>query len=123
MALAAGIAGLFLLPTPWNVVAVCVAALVEVGEVAFWLRFLRRYRVQTGAEGMRGQRGEVIETFAGGRGRVRVFGEIWSARADADLRVGERVRVRGVDGLTLEVAPDAEDRGRRASDSPTEKGP
>jgi membrane protein implicated in regulation of membrane protease activity len=104
--LAAGIAGLFLLPTPWNVVAVCVAALVEVGEVAFWLRFLRRYRVQTGAEGMRGQRGEVIEDFAGGRGRVRVYGEIWAARAVADLRVGERVRVRAVDGLTLRVEPD-----------------
>ena len=121
MALAAGIAGLFLLPTPWNVVAVCVAALVEVGEVAFWLRFLRRYRVQTGAEGMQGQRGEVIETFAGGRGRVRVFGEIWAARAGTDLRVGDRVRVQSVDGLTLEV--EADDGPVEAPGSATEKGP
>ena len=119
MALAAGIAGLFLLPTPWNVVAVCVAALVEVGEVAFWLRFLRRYRVQTGAEGMQGQRGEVIEGLAAGRGRVRVYGEILSARAGIAVVVGDRIRVRAVDGLTLEVESD----GGVAPDSATEKGP
>ena len=37
------------------------AALIEVAEVAFWLRFLRRYRVQTGAEGMLGERAEMID--------------------------------------------------------------
>ena len=35
-------------------VAVVVAALIEVGEVMLWLRFLRRYRVSTGAEGLVG---------------------------------------------------------------------
>jgi membrane-bound serine protease (ClpP class) len=105
--LIAGLAGLFFLPTPWSVVVVCVAALVEVGEVAFWLRFLRRYRVQTGAEGMVGERGEVIEGFAGGAGRVRVRGEIWTARSEGALEPGERVRVIEVDGLTLEVGPES----------------
>jgi len=104
--LIAGLAGLFLLPAPWNVVVVCVAALVELGEVAFWLRFLRRYRVQTGAEAMVGEGGEVIEPFAAGTGRVRVRGEIWTARSDAALERGQRVRVGAVDGLTLEVEPD-----------------
>lgn len=112
----AGLAGLFLLPTPWNVVAVCTAALLEVGEVAFWLRFLRRYRVQTGAEGMVGQRGEAIEAFEAGRGRVRVYGEIWAARAAEPLRAGDRVRVRAVDNLTLEVEPEGDGGG-------TEEGP
>jgi membrane-bound serine protease (ClpP class) len=105
MLLIAGLAGLFLLPSPWNVVVVCVAALVEVAEVGFWLRFLRRYRVQTGAEAMVGEAGEVIEPFAGGAGRVRVRGEIWTARSDAALELGERVQVRAVDGLTLVVGP------------------
>jgi membrane-bound serine protease (ClpP class) len=105
MLLIAGLAGLFLLPTPWNVVVVCVAALVELAEVAFWLRFLRRYRVQTGAEAMVGEGGEVIEAFVGGAGRVRVRGEIWTARSAAALERGEPVRVRSVDGLTLEVEP------------------
>ena len=102
-----GLAGLFLLPTPWNVIVVCVAALIEVGEVAFWLRFLRRYRVQTGAEGMVGERGEVIEGFAAGAGRVRVRGEIWTARSEDPLEQGARVRVTGVDGLTLEVGAES----------------
>ena len=69
--LLAGLAGLFLLPEPWNVLAVCAAAVVEVAEVAFWIRFLRRYRVRTGVEGMIGERGEVIEAVGAGRGRVQ----------------------------------------------------
>ena len=89
--LLAGLAGLFLLPTPWNVVAVCVAAMIEVAEVGFWMRFLRRYRVRTGAEGMIGERAEVIEAVTDGGGRVRVYGEIWAravARAAARRRAG-----------------------------------
>ena len=77
-----------------------VAALIEVGEVFLWIRFLRRYRVTTGAEGMVGERAEVI-----GPGRVRVRGEIWSARGRGDER-GETVRVAAVDGLTLVVEPE-----------------
>ena len=113
MALLAGLAGLFLLPEPWNVVAVTAAAMVEIAEVAFWLRFLRRYRVHTGAEGMIGARAEVIEAVSEAGGRVRVYGEIWAARSDAALGPGERVRIARVDGLTLDVEPD----------NGTEKGP
>jgi membrane-bound serine protease (ClpP class) len=102
MLLILGIAGLFLLPDPWNVIVVCVAALIEVGEVFFWIRFLRRYRVQTGAEGLIGERGEVI-----GPGRVRVHGEIWTAAATGSLEPGDSVRVAGVEGLTLRVEPEA----------------
>ena len=102
MLLLLGIIGLFFLPDPWNVVVVCVAALIEVAEVFFWIKFLRRYRVQTGAEGLVGQRGEVI-----GPGRVRVHGEIWTAiGGEAALRPGDRVRVAAVDGLTLRVEPE-----------------
>ena len=48
MILALAIAGLFVLPGPWRVVVVVVAVFIEVGEVFFWIRFLRRYRVTTG---------------------------------------------------------------------------
>lgn len=72
------------------------AAIIEVGEIYLWIRFLRRYRVTTGAEGMIGETGEVI-----GPGRVRVRGEIWRARTSG--AVGDRVTVTAVDGLTLEV--------------------
>jgi membrane-bound serine protease (ClpP class) len=107
MLLALAIAGLFVLPSPWNVIVVAVAAVVEVGEVFFWIKFLRRYRVQTGVEGLVGERAEVIQELAPA-GRVRLRGEIWSARSEAPAAVGEAVRVAGVDGLTLVVEPEAD---------------
>jgi membrane protein implicated in regulation of membrane protease activity len=97
--LALAIVGLFVLPDPWRVIFLACAALIEVGEVFLWIRFLRRYRVTTGAEGMIGERAEVI-----GPGRVRVRGEIWSARGAPGE--GETVRVAAVDGLTLVVEPE-----------------
>lgn len=98
------IVGLFVLPAPWNVIGVCAAALIEVGEVWLWIKFLRRYRVRGGAEGMLGERAEVIET-CDPRGRVKVHGEIWTAvAADGSLPAGARGRVIAVEGLTVTVA-------------------
>jgi membrane-bound serine protease (ClpP class) len=101
--LALAIVGLFVLPAPWGVIAVVAAAVIEVGEVWFWIRFLRRYPVRTGAEGLVGARGEVIARCAP-LGRVRLRGEIWNARSEEPLELGEEVRVEALDGLTLVVA-------------------
>lgn len=61
----------------------------------------------TGAAGMVGQRGEVIEPLGPGlRGRVATHGEIWSATSREPLPRGARVRVAAVDGMTLTVAPE-----------------
>ena len=106
MLLVAAIVGLFFLPTPLSYIAVAVAAMVEVGEVFLWRRFLGRYRVTTGAEGLVGERAEVIEACAPA-GRVRVRGEIWKARCETTAERGARVRVAAVDGLTLVVEPEA----------------
>src|SRR5918996_4741829 len=106
MLLALAIAGLFVLPDPWRVVVLAVAAVVEVGEVFFWIKFLGRYRVQTGAEGLVGVRAEVIEPCAP-RGRVRVHGEIWNARCETSAAPGEAVRGGGGEGVTLVVEPDS----------------
>jgi membrane protein implicated in regulation of membrane protease activity len=107
MLLALAIAGLFVLESPWNVIVVAAAAVVEVAEVFFWIKFLRRYRVQTGAEGLVGERAEVIQELAPA-GRVRLRGEIWSARSSVPTAVGEAVRVAAVEGLTLVVEPDGD---------------
>lgn len=104
MLLALAIAGLFFLPDPWRVIVVAAAAVVEVGEVYFWIRFLRRYRVTTGAEGLIGQTAEVLER-CDPQGRVRVHGEIWNARSPAVIERGEPARIAAVDGLTLIVEP------------------
>jgi len=104
MLLVAALVGLFFIPEPWNVVAVVVATFVEVGEVFFWLRFLRRYRVQTGAEGMVGKRAVVLEPCSP-QGRVRIEGEIWNAHSERPVIEGDTVRITAVEGLTLSVEP------------------
>jgi membrane-bound serine protease (ClpP class) len=102
--LALAVAGLFLLPTPWSVIVLAAAAVIEVGEVFIWRRFLRRYRVRTGAEALIGERAEVIEALHP-EGTVRLRGELWRARSEAPIAAGEPVRIARVDGLTLEVEP------------------
>ena len=45
---------LLVLP-PWlGLIAVVTGIVVELAEVGFWIRFLRRYRVRTGSEGLIG---------------------------------------------------------------------
>jgi membrane-bound serine protease (ClpP class) len=56
---------------------------------------------------MIGSRGEVID-WNGGHGHVLAHGERWMAKAAAPLDRGQRVRVRKLEGLTLEVEPEAE---------------
>jgi membrane protein implicated in regulation of membrane protease activity len=51
------------------------AALAEVGEFLLWRRFLDRYRVVTGAEGLVGERAVVTEP-CDPDGRVRLRGEL-----------------------------------------------
>jgi membrane protein implicated in regulation of membrane protease activity len=106
MLLILALLGLFVLPGPWGIIVVVLAAAIELLEVAFWRRFLRRYRVQTGAEAMVGARAEVLETCAPD-GRVRVGAEIWNARSEVPVASGRIVRITAVDGLTLVVEPAA----------------
>jgi membrane-bound serine protease (ClpP class) len=93
---------LFVLPPGWGIALVVVAMVIEVAEVGFWIRFLRRYRVRTGIEALVGTSAEVIET-CDPRGRVRFRGEIWHAHCSSRAEVGDRVVVNGVQGLTLDV--------------------
>ncbi len=108
MFLALAIAGLFVLPDPWRLIFLCVALIVEVGEVFAWIRFLRRYRVTTGAEGLIGEPAEVVVAWSQNAtaGQVRVRGELWNARGEGGETMGAMVRVARVDGLTLLVEAD-----------------
>jgi membrane-bound serine protease (ClpP class) len=65
----------------------------------------RRSQVRTGAEGMIGGVGDALQDFAAD-GRVQAFGEIWRARSDVPVTEGARVRVVGLDGITLIVKPE-----------------
>ena len=72
------------------VIALCAALVIEVGEVFLWIRFLRRYRVTTGVEGLIGERAEVIEPCdpAGGCASAARSG----TRAAASAGAGRRAR-------------------------------
>jgi len=102
--LAASIAGLFLLPGPWNVILFALALVAEVGEIFLWIRFLGRYKVRGGVEGMIGERATVLEA-CDPDGLVRLRGEVWSASAEAadPLAEGERASVISVEGLRVIV--------------------
>lgn len=65
-------------------------------------------RVRTGKEEMVGSTGQA-RTSIDPEGRVFLGGTIWSARLAAGsgpVRLGDRVRVEAVDGLTLVVRPE-----------------
>lgn len=67
----------------------------------------RRRPVTTGAEQLLAEPAIAIESFEQ-TGFVRVRGEIWRAMSSAPIKEGQRLRILKVDGLTLEVAPDAD---------------
>ena len=70
----------------------------------------RRRPVVSGREALVGATGEMLEDCER-EGWARVQGENWRVRGARPLRRGERVRVRALDGLVLEVVPDTSEGG------------
>lgn len=100
----------FDLRVAWPVViaATGVSALLLMGVLGAAMG-ARRRRVVSGAEAMLGAEGEVV-AWEDGRGRVRVQGELWEARASRPLSPGTPVRVVERKGLVLGVEPIGEER-------------
>jgi len=98
----------FVLPSPWNVVAIVVGCLLEIGEVVVlrnWSKRMgKRAKPTTGAEAMIGKVAEVTEECRP-TGTVKLNGELWEARCAAGAAGGDKVIVDEVDGLTLVVSP------------------
>lgn len=67
----------------------------------------RSWKPATGTEELIGEEGEITEpvTSEAQMGMVRVHGELWRAAAPQSIPNGTRVRVRKVEGLTLQVEP------------------
>lgn len=59
-------------------------------------------KVTTGTEGIVGEKG-IAQTKISPEGSVDVHGEIWKAFSDDTIKKGEKIRVIGVEGLTLKV--------------------
>jgi len=64
----------------------------------------RRNKITTGAQGLIGEIG-VTQTALAPAGKIMVHGELWDAVSTTPVPAGERVMVRHVDGLTLQVDP------------------
>lgn len=110
---------IFVLSPLVGIIVVVVALFLELGEIAFWRRWMRNRRIQTGTEAMPGELAEVVEPVGADHGTVRLRGENWTARSPEPIAIGERVRIAAVDGLTLSV-----ERATAAGTvGSTEKGP
>jgi membrane protein implicated in regulation of membrane protease activity len=98
LTIVAVVLAVFVLPSPWGWIAVIVAAAIDIVETFVFWWWSKRRRPAVGVEVLVGAEAEVVD------GRyVRVAGELWRARGLAGRAPGERVRVRAVDGLELDV--------------------
>jgi membrane-bound serine protease (ClpP class) len=78
-------------------------SLVLLAIVSFAIR-ARRRPVVSGVEGLTREFAEAVESFDR-KGLVSVHGERWKAVSTEPVAAGQRLRIRKVDGLTVEVEP------------------
>lgn len=95
----------FVLPSPWGIVAVLLSGVWEVAQMLATIRWSQRRRARIGAEALVGAVGRVV-VRCDPLGKVAVNGEVWNARCESTADYGETVRVRSLQGLTLVVEGD-----------------
>jgi membrane-bound serine protease (ClpP class) len=89
--------------SPWIVWPTPVALAVLLGFMAWKIAGARRAPLQLGAAALVGAPGEALSEVGPAGGEVFVHGEYWQARSAAAIPKGARVRVTGVQGLTVTV--------------------
>jgi membrane-bound serine protease (ClpP class) len=109
---------IFVLPSPWSLVAVAVGGVWELAQTGGAIWWSQRRRARVGAEALVGVSARV-SSRCDPYGKVAVGGEIWNARCDEPAEPGETVRVRGLQGLTLLVERDQESVSAPASHEST----
>ena len=95
---------IFVLPSPWGIIAVIVAGVIDIAETGLFVWWSKRRRSSVGVQTLVGKRGIAVGELWP-TGQVKVDGEIWRARCDGGCDPGTDVVVRSVDGLTLVVDP------------------
>lgn len=96
------VAAILWLPAPWGIVAVAVAAVVELAESLALIWWSKRRRVQVGSEALVGRWATVVTPLRPD-GQVRIDGELWQAQCEEGAEAGDAVRILGLEGLTLVV--------------------
>jgi membrane protein implicated in regulation of membrane protease activity len=95
---------IFFLPSPWGLILVVVAAVVDLTEIGIGLWWSRRRKAAVGTSALVGTTGVAVEDLWP-EGQVKLNGELWRARCEGGCDAGTAVVVRAIDGLTLEVEP------------------
>ncbi len=95
---------IFVLPSPWGLVAVGVGATLDIAETGLFIWWSKRRRAAVGVDTLVGKIG-VASSDLLPEGQVKLDGEIWRARCAGGCNVGTKVVVRAVEGLTLVVDP------------------
>src|ERR687891_2481493 len=98
--LGAVLLAIFVLPSPWGIVAVVAGGIIDVPESLAMVWWSKRRRAATGAQAFVG-RTAIAATPLRPAGQVRIEGELWAARSESGADPGDEVVVRAVDGLTL----------------------
>jgi len=90
---------------PWTLIGLVAGATAAFFLVVIGMALRARRRpVVSGSEELIGAPGEVTEQSAG-QWWARVHSERWRVRSRAQLHQGQRIRVKSIDGLVLEVEP------------------
>ncbi|MDH3724537.1 MAG: NfeD family protein [Thermoleophilia bacterium] len=105
MLLVLAIVLLIALPSPWGLLAAVTFFVGFLAEIATWQKWLGKRKAAVGAHTLVGRTGRVVSDCAPA-GQVRIGGEIWAARCEAEALEGQTVRVHAVDELTLVVEPE-----------------
>lgn len=93
---------IFVLPSPWGLLAVIAAGALDIVETALFIWWSKRRRASVGVEALAGKRGVAVGNLWP-TGQVKIDGEIWQARCEGGCDSGGEVVVRAVEGLTLVV--------------------
>jgi len=95
---------IFVLPSPWGLVAVAVGAALDIAETFLFIWWSKRRKATVGVDSLVGKSGVAVGELWP-EGQVKVNGEIWKARCDGGCEAGTAIVVRRVEGLMLEVEP------------------
>jgi membrane-bound serine protease (ClpP class) len=94
----------FVLPSPWGLVAIAIGAILEIVETTLFIWWSKRRKAIVGVDSLVGKVGIAVDALWP-EGQVKIDGEIWRAHCDGGCDAGTAVIVREIDGLTLGVEP------------------
>ena len=95
---------IFVLSSPWGLVAVATGATLDIAETGAFLWWSKRRKAGVGVDTLVGTVGVAVGELWP-EGQVKVNGEIWKAHCAGGCEAGTKVVVRAIDGLTLDVEP------------------